>query len=331
MTTLTTMIKTLLVEPWDNFFHERTSNLTVAANIRTAYAVVAFCNVYLLSLDWHSFFRHVLPTKIARQTIDPDTWTIFDLLDIPDEFLRYFLYLWMAHLVLLGLGIFPRLQAACVFFWINQFMAQNNQLWNGEDNVTRLCAFFLIFWPPSRSSSTTTATATAIKSWPMWPFRLMQIQLCLVFFSSGGLKQIGASWRDGTALYRVVQHDALYGGYFNPEWIFGYDRPLMFLTYATQVLEMGSIVTLWFRETRWPTLLSIWLFHFTIDATMNLNSFHWIMMVGWSSFLIQPDDVSKQWSLRGIYQRLLLLVVVGGTTDPSNQEDEGEGEKKKKQ
>ena len=102
-------------------------------------------------------------------------------------------------------------------------------------------------------------------------------------------------------MYRVVQNDSLYGGWFNPEILFGYRRPLMVITYASQLIELGAIVTLWFQETRLPTMIVVWLFHFGIDASMNLNCFHWIMMVGWSSFLVQPSDASKQWSFRKIY------------------------------
>jgi hypothetical protein len=197
----------------------------------------------------------------------------------------------MFQTFLLGLGIAPRFQAFGVFFWFCQFGHHNALLWNGEDNVLRLLAFFLVFFPPPGQ-----------KSWPMWPFRLMQFQMCLIFFSSGGLKLSGEYWKNGTALYRVVQNDSLYGGYFNPDWLFGYTAPLKLLTYATMVLEMGGIVFLWFRETRIPTMIAIVGFHLSIDASMNLNSFHWIMIVGWCSFLLQPDDPSKQVAFKPILQ-----------------------------
>ena len=70
------------------------------------------------------------------------------------------------------------------------------------------------------------------------------------------------------------------------------------------VLEMGSIVLLWFRETRIPTLIAIVGFHVSIDASMNLNSFHWIMLVGWCSFLLQPDDLTKQLAFQPIFQSI---------------------------
>jgi hypothetical protein len=117
----------------------------------------------------------------------------------------------------------------------------------------------------------------------------MQLQMCLIYFSAGGLKFAGEYWQKGTAMYAVVQEGSLYGGYFNPDWMFGYTIPLQFLTYSTLVIETAAIVFLWFQETRIPTLILVMAFHFGIDASMSLNCFHWIMMVGWCSFLIQPD------------------------------------------
>lgn len=127
-----------------------------------------------------------------------------------------------------------------------------------------------------------------------WPFRLMQIEMCLIFFSTGMLKISGPRWANGTAMTFVVQVDDLYGGYFNPDWLFGYERPLRFVTYATMALELTAPILLWFRKTRFTTLLLVTMFHWGIDASMNLNMFHFIMIVGWWSFIIQPDGYDNE-------------------------------------
>ena len=113
--------------------------------------------------------------------------------------------------------------------------------------------------------------------------------MCLIYFSAGGLKWGGDQWADGSALYQVVHNDALYGGWFNPEWMFGYTRPLEFLTHATIWHELGVIPLLWFQRTRRIALWAVIGFHLMLDASMNLNTFHYIMIVGWSTFLIQPS------------------------------------------
>lgn len=117
----------------------------------------------------------------------------------------------------------------------------------------------------------------------------MQIQICLIYFSTGGLKRGGKPWAEGYALYQVVHNDALYGGFANPEWMFGYTGPLKFLTHATVWHELGIIPLVWFKKTRNMALFAAVMFHLSLDLTMNLNMFHWIMIVGWCTFLIQPN------------------------------------------
>ena len=290
---------------WNEYFYAETTDLSKAIWFRRAYAFISFLNILMLTLDWN-YFSAVLPTEAARKTVDPDTHTI--LTEIPDEYHIYCLYLWMFQTALMGFGILPRINAFGSFFWHCCFQHQNNLLWNGEDNVFRLLAFYLIFFPPN---------SVNVKSWPMWPFRLIQFQMCLIYFSTGGLKASGYYWRNGTALYITVQEDSLFGGYYNPEWLFGYTNPLMVLTYATLVLELGGIILVNFRETRTFALVNIFFFHLTLDVTMSLNFFHWIMIVGWCSFLILPDDIDNQWSYARIYRwmgRIFNRLLKRGTT-----------------
>ena len=98
----------------------------------------------------------------------------------------------------------------------------------------------------------------------------------------------GKSWQDGTAMYYVVHNDSFYGKLFAPDFLFGYMRSLEILTYKTLVIELLAPLTLWFESTRNMTLVFLFLFHLGIDLAMNLEFFHWIMIVGWSAFLAQP-------------------------------------------
>jgi hypothetical protein len=111
------------------------------------------------------------------------------------------------------------------------------------------------------------------------------------------MKFAGSDWRDGTAMYYVVHMEDHFGKLFHPDLLFGYMGALQFLTYKTLVLETLAPLLLWFDRTRNATLVSLFLFHLGIDLSMNLEMFHWIMIVGWLSFLAQPfvwEDNSKE-------------------------------------
>lgn len=318
-------------DAWTWFFFARTTDLKTVAILRAAYAAIVIINLSLLwlDLDW---FLHVMPSPLARQTMDPDTLCLFDYLQDPIVWPKLAVILWGLHAVFLGVGnVAPRWQAFGIFFWQTQIAHHNSLLWDGEDFVMRLLAFFMIFYPnnaPSlwgllfggqKADASNEITHDEVKSWPMvrarhrgsillflplfslnlvimcafsmpqWPFRLVQIQVCLIYFSTGGLKVGGYPWAEGYALYQVVHNDGLYGGWFNPEWMFGYTRPLEFLTRATIWHELGVLPLFWFGKTRKLALVAVIGFHLMLDASMNLNMFHWVMIVGWCTFLIQPS------------------------------------------
>lgn len=118
----------------------------------------------------------------------------------------------------------------------------------------------------------------------------MQLQMCLIYFSTAALKACGPAWQDGTYMYYVRDSQFL-GGWLPHQWLgMDYTNVLKAMTYATLVLEWGTILLIWFQTTRYWTLAAVLVFHLTIDGTMNLNCFHWAMMIGWSSFLIAPTE-----------------------------------------
>lgn len=117
--------------------------------------------------------------------------------------------------------------------------------------------------------------------------------MCLTYWSTFLSKASGSKWQDGTALYYVVQMDDVYGKYFHPAFLFGSLGPLMFLTYATMVLECVAPILIWLDATRSVTLAFVIAFHLGIDLSMNLGSFHWIMIVGFLGFLAQPMKLDE--------------------------------------
>jgi hypothetical protein len=145
-------VTTFAGDAWNSFFYDRTDNLQMAGVIRIAFSIVLLFNLILLGLDFDWFFLEVLPTKLAVRTLDPDTLTI--LTWIPEEHSEVGLWtcylLSIVQVILLGLGIAPRFQACGTFFWLAVFRHHNNIIWDGEDQVFRLLAFFLIFFPLHR-------------------------------------------------------------------------------------------------------------------------------------------------------------------------------------
>ena len=114
--------------------------------------------------------------------------------------------------------------------------------------------------------------------------------MCLIYVSTFLSKLSGPKWRNGTALYYIVQLDDVYGNRFQPSLLFGYTGPLKVLTFMTLIVEGGAPLALWYRPTRYAALFLVVLFHVGIDLSMNLGAFHWAMILGFCSFLVEPLD-----------------------------------------
>jgi len=277
--------------------------------------------VHLLVLDFELYFVTLLPIDTGmdswgEESLNSGLHSIFFNIPYGDESVdRYYVWLaakiWMVQLVLLILGICPRFNAIGNFFWHVQFHHHNNILFDGSDIMIRLMAFFLIFLPlhrhtiwdviaylwsrfngkakTNKKASSTATPHNNIDTWPMWPFRLIQIEMCLQFFSCVMVKWAGPMWRDGSAMYYVVHMPDFFGkGLLTPNVLFGYLGSLRILTWMTLLVETVAPVTIWFESTRKMTLWMLISFHVGVDLSMNLNFFHWIMIVGWCAFFAQP-------------------------------------------
>ena len=174
---------------------------------------------------------------VGRKTLNSDyLWTIMTALPNTDTSWYVVWGLAMVQALLLGLGIgYPRLQACCVYFWLCQIHFTNGALWNGEDTVFRILGFLLIFFPlhyynikeevwdkmgsdakgrgeerngndrkgeydGSDDKHCESSCFQNHHSWPMWPFRLMQIEMCIIYISTGVLKMSGKDWENGTVM-----------------------------------------------------------------------------------------------------------------------------------
>lgn len=118
-----------------------------------------------------------------------------------------------------------------------------------------------------------------------WGLRLVQLQVSAVYLSTAWEKAQGDSWRDGTALYYVSRMDDLYGRLPLPDSWFETAWLLAAMTWGVVLLEGLLPVLLWYKPTRtWALLAAIGL-HLSIEVTMHVFLFQWVMMISLLSFL----------------------------------------------
>ncbi|MDG3004810.1 HTTM domain-containing protein [Paludisphaera mucosa] len=190
-----------------------------------------------------------------------------------------------------------RTRVAGVLLYLAQMSFYNRNLLTncGPDQVMMITTFYMMLAPCGAAFSLDARRAAARRGtlaepliYP-WAQRLMQLQLCLIYFVTGFLKCNGRAWLGGTAVHYVLFNHEV--GQFNLEWVAGYPLVVNFMTFAALAVEFALVFLLWFRPTRrWVALLGVAL-HVGIWPMVNVPLFGEQMTALYLLFL-DPDELA---------------------------------------
>lgn len=270
-------------------------------------------NVLVWLPDLEKWFGEmgVMTLASSKTVVDDDARTIFEWLPKTATTLWLCYVTMVVALVGVLLGIWTRFFLAIVFVLFTSFAHRNNLIVDSEDTVFRLMTFYLFLAPVGEywslknwlakrrwlsrrgcsevsSSLSEAGQGRGAKKFAIWPLRLIQIQTSLILFSTGIEKLYGQEWLDGTALYYVSRLDDFFYRFPVPAFPFESSSWIACLTWGTLVMELSLPILIWLPKTRWFGLVVVFLFHLSLEYSMNLFLFQWIMMVGWLSFCQWP-------------------------------------------
>ena len=263
---------------------------------RAWFGVLCLANLWLLWPDMPMWMGNdgVLPPAVHRDTISGPRLSIYLVTGYSDAAIWIIRGLWLAGGAGLALGIFPRCAACCTWLAAVSHAWRNMDILHSGDNLFRIGAFFLMFASAGGPSLSRTVRrwlqsgrgepqAAADAPVPAWPQRILQLQLCVAYLVTGILKAGGATWRDGTAVGRVLQLGE-FQRFPLPDFLL---TPFMsqLLTYGTLGFELGFPVLVWFPSLRLPVLLCGLAFHAGLDYAVNVQLFQWIITAYYLLFL----------------------------------------------
>lgn len=288
---------------WERCFFQP-ADLSMCGLIRIGYSVLLLINVLVWAPDLERWFgeQGSLPFAVSRAVVDRDTITLFAWLPKTNVVLWTCYAVLLAQIAALLAGWFARFQALSIFIWLTSFQHRNMLIWDAEDWVFRLLAFYLIFLPIGeyhalswRSRKHHEQPGATPK--PVWPLRLVQIQITIIYVSSVWEKLNGSEWLDGTAIYYISRLDDSFGRLPVPGFLFQSLAAIKCMTWAVLVIECLIPIGLWFKETRRAALWMAVGFHLATDYSMNLFLFHPIMLVGLLAFVdpAGPRRVLDRW------------------------------------
>ena len=220
-----------------------------------------------------------------------DGWRWTALLFSTDNMTVVTILFWLrvALTVAFMLGWHTRVVNVLLWFATMAFINRNPALRNGAEDVLMVGLFLLMFSPSGRAFSLDRrrwlrrhGAAPDPPTTPAWPVRVLQIQVCVIYMTTGLAKLLRTfdgdnwfvgTWWDGTSLHYVLNDTTMSRWSFAqmpmPLWA---TAPLTYLSVWWETLFPALVMCRWTRK--WSLWFGV-LFHLGIYATIE---------VGWFSF-----------------------------------------------
>ena len=244
--------------------------------------------------DWHNLFASSGKGLVARELGEAITsfesplipkfgWLIAvgRTLNISEETVLTVAWIGLLSagcLLLLGLLCRP---AAIVAWFLHLCAAESGGLLAyGADNFMTTALFYLMLSPlPDRYSSDRWVAKTKPKNPQALGFwrRVLQVNLCFVYFIGGLAKLLGSGWWDGSNLWRALIRPPF--NLVSPDLLVQFKYALPLFGISICLLEVSYPVFIWLKKTRWIWLGCILAMHAFIGLAMGLYLFALVMIV----------------------------------------------------
>ena len=242
---------------------------------------------------WHS------ADAVRSLQQDQYAWSFWWL--VPAGAMTLVHWICFALLVFFFLGLYTPITSLCAFAISASYMYRAPMANYGMDQFLSCLVFYLALCPCGKTWSLDwlvaryQAAARALrKGETPAPFhtapsvranlfqRLIQVQLCIVYFFAGTAKLQGTSWWTGMAMWQAFSN--LEYQSFDMTWLAFYPIVINLITHATIVWELAFPFLIWNRHARPLILLVGVLMHLGIGALMGMWTFGLIMIFGYLAF-----------------------------------------------
>ncbi len=285
-----------LVRAWNEFFLAPQPPTPVAL-FRILYGLLVLADLVLLRPDWQTWFG-------PRGLITPDTMrsietgariNVFAIVGHSAFWTDAVFWILLASTLMLTVGFQTRANSFVVWVLLASVQQRNLMITNSGDTILGATGFFLMFAPAGAAYSVDRwlrrrrgKEGAEIPLHSPWAQRMIQIELSLVYLMTFWTKSQGQSWIDGTALHYVYHLDQFrrfpVPAFFLDPFVVSIE------TWLTLAIEFALGVLIWFKELRYPVLLAGVILHLSLEYSMNVPLFPWIMMATLITF-VEPADL----------------------------------------
>lgn len=239
----------------------------------------------------------IVPKELALQLMPEFNRPFFLLAFWSDAWAPWVHGIFVFSLLLIFLGLSNRVLMFLTWAIGLAFLQRNYSVAFGADVIGGLFLLYLSFtqccerwtlknWLNKKLGRVTQAVVNSDDLSAVF-YRLIQLQLCVIYMYTGFEKLKGMSWWDGTALWTVFANPQMV--IVQLEWLRHFPYVIVGLTFATVVLEVYWPVLVWFKKFRPFVLLAGFLFHMGIGLVMALMPFALVMLSPYVLFLTDEE------------------------------------------
>jgi hypothetical protein len=292
---------------WNRFFFAKQSPVPIAL-FRITYGILVITTLVLLRPDWLAWYgSHAWISLQTMQMVEPGTRiNLFSIIPQSDGWINALFWVFLGSTILLTVGFLTRINSVIVFLCLTSIHQRNLFITHGGDTFLRLAGFFLVFAPAGAALSLDrllriwrgkmkrgTESGAPLRPQRPWAQRMIQIQLCLLYFAAFCTKVKSPVWLNGTALYYVYHLDSL-RRFPVPAW-FLHPTMLKLESWSALALEFSLGVLLWVKDLRYILLALGLLFHLWLEYSLNIALFQWDVLSAYILF-VDPADASRAWN-----------------------------------
>lgn len=282
---------------WERFWFTPAQTSTLAL-FRIAFGVVILGWAISLAPSLYSFFSDdgVLPGHPDSGT---GSWGVLQLTSTPAAVTVLYLLLVVAAISLI-VGFASRLAAIVVWVALVSFGRRDPWVLNSGDLMLAVLAFYLMLAPSGAALSIDRWLGARSRFWEfplrsIWPLRLIQVQVGIVYFFAVWEKVRGQTWNDGTAVSYAFRIEDL-ERFPVPSFITDSLVLSNVLTFGTLGMELALAILVWNRKLRPWVLLGGVALHLGIDFAVRVGFFSFAALVAYIAFL--PPDTVSTWVYR---------------------------------
>jgi hypothetical protein len=268
-----------IVAVWEHFWFEQIPT-DVYRRLRIAFGVVGLTSLYGLtpvSTYWTSGGLSAPAPNVLWFRLQLSQYG----LDAVAGWLLFLTLLSAFGLMTIGRWCRP---AVTVAFLASAILSRWNPIPLFGAHAALLSFLFPLMWadttashssdPPNRQDRGATA---------IWPLRLIRLQVCVIYVSSGLWKLLAEPWRDGSAMHYILNRNVF--PRFPASFGSATESALTVATYATLIWELTFPLCMLNRWTRRFALSLGVAIHLGMLATLEVGPFSFVMLASYLAFM----------------------------------------------